>query len=128
MSTQSLTHHTDSDAARLALVDGLHALADFYYAHPGVPLPTYPTLTHCADTPAEVEALAAALGTPVNLTITSGCHTRAHFHGLRFKAFYIAPTRVADFAALMSYDGSVEPDLPRLVEPAPTSDPVREAS
>lgn len=128
MSTQSLTHPTDTDAARLALVDGLHALADFYFAHPGVPLPKYPGVSHCADTPAEVEALAVALGTPVNVTAGGRCRTHAHFAGLELAVFYVPPAAMADWQALMSYTGSVEPDLPRLIEPAPTSDPVREAS
>jgi hypothetical protein len=81
---------------RAELVAGLRELADWYAAHPEVPLPYGPTFDHCvlADQDpagiAEVEGFAEALGVPVTRSPYAGhYHADRKFAGLQFRAYHV---------------------------------------
>lgn len=85
---------------RTALITGLMELAAFYAANPDVPRPMFPKFNHCvladddATGTAEVEAVAAALGTDVQY----GEHVKAErqFAGVGFHVYYVTRERAAD--------------------------------
>src|SRR5215510_9432512 len=90
----NLPHRTPWEALqRAAVVDGLRCLADFYQAHPEVPLPAYPAFTDNiiqARTDEEgaaiIKVIAAALGVEVTTTTGGGQHLQAErsFGGVLF--------------------------------------------
>ena len=109
-------HHTaPADPKRAALVAGLRELADWYAAHPDMPMPAYPGFRHCvlgdddAAGVAEVERIAEQLG----MTATrdgNSASVKRQFGGVAFEAFYVSRARSASYAALTSYRGSVVPE------------------
>lgn len=93
---------------RTALIAGLRELADWYEAHPDVPLPPYPTWTHCVlgdndqDGQSEVVAVADALDVPAQFSAGSA-EARRTFGAVEFKAFYVSRQRSEDYQAELKF-------------------------
>ncbi|MEU4424825.1 hypothetical protein AB0F81_29755 [Actinoplanes sp. NPDC024001] len=105
---------------RTALIDGLRELTAFLEQHPQVPLRPHAEFAYyviCDDDAtgiAQVAAVAQALG--VAMTETSGAAVTAqttHFVARRafgpmvYKAVYVSRREMAEYQALMSYDGAI---------------------
>ena len=106
--------------SRAQTIAGLRELADYLEAHPGVPvcalgwdLSVFPQLPTEALTRAEVDRIAAVLGVPVcDETDRGGHYTVTRSFGLvSYRAVCIPDRRVAAHQALMSYCGSVAPEV-----------------
>jgi hypothetical protein len=99
---------------RAELIDGLRALAQFYFDHPEMPIPLYPDFSHCVmagDDDAgidEVRQIAAILGSEVDND--GNPSTRRTFAGLRYSAFYVRREVARRHAAFATYSGLVEPE------------------
>lgn len=118
--TVDLPHRTPWEALqRAAVVDGLRCLADFYQAHPEVPLPAYPAFNDNiiqARTDEEgaaiIKVIAAALGVEVITTTGGGQHLVAErsFGGVLLRAVYVPVAAMAEYNARQVYAESYRPD------------------
>ncbi|WP_326645047.1 hypothetical protein OG884_12005 [Streptosporangium sp. NBC_01755] len=103
--------------ARAALIKGLVDLATFLEANPTVPVPSFAGLTYFAqgaddDIRAEVEAVAALLGSEVDSGDSEHDHYRAcrTFGPVEYTAVGILAAARARHRANTSYDGCITPD------------------
>jgi hypothetical protein len=106
--------------SRAQTIAGLRELADYLQAHPGVPvrdlgwdLNIYPQLPTEALKRAEIDRIAAVLGVPVcDETGQRGHYTVTRSFGLvSYSAICVPDRRAAEHRALMSYSGTVAPDV-----------------
>lgn len=102
---------------RTAIITGLRDLADFLDAHPGIPItgcvPLYHFADHGtdADQRAEIEQIAALLGSPVEEQTPYGHYvTTISFGPIQYRAVAITATARARHDADDSYRGCIQPD------------------
>jgi hypothetical protein len=105
------------------VLTGLRQLADWLEAHPDIPAARWGWDLHvCVDDPrardeatgrAEVDRIAAVLGVSVDdRTARGGHYTASRTFGLiTYQVAHISERHMADYAALMSYSGSVLPEV-----------------
>lgn len=99
---------TEPTSKRAELVAGLRELADWYERHPDVPLPPYPTWTHCvlADEDEagqyEVVRVADALDVPCRFKAGSADADR-EFGPVTFRAYYVSRQRSEDYEQELRY-------------------------
>ena len=106
--------------SRAQTIAGLRELADYLQAHPGVPvrdlgwdLNIYPQLPTEDLKRAEIDRIAAVLGVPVCDETDRGGHytvTRS-FGRVSYSAVCVPDRRMAEHRALMSYSGTVAPEV-----------------
>lgn len=109
---------------RSQLATDLRSFADFLDSNPGIPAPRSVDVSLLprhdgsakteAEAIAEVERIAAELGTPVE--VHNGHHTATISFGLiRFRAFVVTAQAMARHEALWSYQGVITPDVDEAV-------------
>jgi hypothetical protein len=108
---------------RAKVIDALVELAAYLEAHPDVPvapfgwdLNVYPCQDDEAASRAEVDKIAAILGTTVKDATGRGGHYRVQrsFGLITYSAVHVPARRQAAFDALMSYQGCVAPAGPEV--------------
>ncbi|WP_055478091.1 hypothetical protein [Sphaerimonospora mesophila] len=108
-----------NDQHRNAVITGLRALADFLTANPAVPVPRggvrvayFPNREADAEMCAEIDAIAALLGVPINSARLDSGHyaTGRDFGPVRYEAVAILANARARHEALMSYSDNVTPE------------------
>lgn len=102
---------------RTAIITGLRHLADFLDAHPDIPVSASVPLYHFArrgsdtDQRAEIDQIAARLGSPVQEESPYGHYTTAiSFGPIQYRAVAITHQARARHNADASYHGCVHPD------------------
>ncbi|MEO3892375.1 hypothetical protein [Nonomuraea sp. B5E05] len=108
---------------RTALINGLLDLAAFLETHPDLPVPPnvtvhhFPRQTNDDDQRAEIDQLAALLGTDINHEDASRDHyaTSRMFGPIEYRAVAILATARARYDAETSYRGCIQPN------PVPTA-------
>ena len=115
---QSALCTAGDSAERAEFVAGLHALADYLAANPGIPIPygRHYLQVHAAGSDeqqrAQADLVSRMLGQPVNDRTSNGGHyevTRS-FGPVSYEFTAIPAARMAEHHALMSYRDSVAPD------------------
>jgi hypothetical protein len=68
--------NTEGSTKREQIIEGLRAIADFYEQHPDVPLPPFPSWSHCVlsddDTQGQVDVAAVATALDVPMKVKDG--------------------------------------------------------
>lgn len=102
---------------RAAIITGLRDLADFLDAHPDIPITGCVPLYHFAhqrtdaDQRAEIEQIAARLGSPVEAQTPYGHYvTTISFGPIQYRAMAITAAARARHDADDSYRGCIQPD------------------
>lgn len=101
---------------RQAVIDGLHALADFLAEHPDVPAGNaWSLMYHCRGTDeekrAEVDRVAAVLGVTAGSPSDPDHYVAVRvFGGVEYEACAITDEHMRRYVAASSYDGAVEPE------------------
>jgi hypothetical protein len=107
-------------AGRLEFIAGLHALADYLAAHPGIPVPP-----HGADILLHVDAAedggclqVRQIARQLQASVTDEtphdghCYATRSFGPLAYRVISIPHSRMARHQALWSYDGCIDPATP----------------
>ncbi|MEU1388500.1 MULTISPECIES: hypothetical protein [unclassified Nonomuraea] len=106
---------------RRELINGLLNLAIFLETHPDVPAPPGVTLHHFPDHEADedmradIDQIAALIGSPIEFEDSPYGHyaTSVHFGPVEYRAVAILAAAKARHDALNSYRDCIQPDAPQ---------------
>jgi hypothetical protein len=95
--------NTEGSTKREQIIEGLRAIADFYEQHPDVPLPPFPSWSHCVlsddDTQGQVDVAAVATALDVPMKVKDGsADAKTKFGGVRFHVYYVSRQRAENYA------------------------------